>query len=402
MGTEFQSANPKEFSGSLVRPRWFYRQWMLAGNPAYFFERLARDHGDFVHYRGLFSFYLLNHPALVKQVLMETHKSFDKRNIIYKRFSKAFGDGLTVSEGEKWKRHRRLMQPMFGPITVRKFFDSMFTAANDFADRWKAEYAAGTSFDIAKEMDQLTLRIAGEAFFSEGFQQDADRISAWNERINHYCAKPPLPIIRSFWFPSTVNRRLRRESGPQNDLLSILLEARHEDDGSGLSDGELKEEVLGMILGGHETSSSALAWIWYELDRNPEVRQKINQELDLVLGGEPLTMEKLPRLKYIRMVIDESMRLHPPFWFENRNAMQDVEVGGHVIPKGSIVIFTRYALHRHPAFWSEPTRFNPQRQDPDSLEHPRSAYAQVPFGGGPRICIGINFAIGVRVTLKER
>ena len=125
---------------------------MLAGNPAYFFARLARDHGDFVHYRGLFSFYLLNHPALVKQVLMETHKSFDKRNIIYKRFSKAFGDGLTVSEGEKWKRHRQLMQPMFGPITVRKFFDSMFTAASDFADRWTVDYPAGKSFDIAKEM----------------------------------------------------------------------------------------------------------------------------------------------------------------------------------------------------------------------------------------------------------
>ena len=399
----------KEFSGSLVRPRWFYRQWMLAGNPAYFFERLAKDFGDFVHYRGLFSFYQVNHPALVKQVLMETHKSFDKRNIIYKRFANAFGDGLTVSEGNKWKRHRKMMQPMFGPITVRKFFDSMLVATNEAADRWNVDYR-NRSFDIAAEMDQLTLRIAGEAFFSEGFQQDADRISHWNERINFYCAKPPLPIIRSFWFPSSVNRRLketlfefhqfigemidkRRASGPQDDLLSIFLEAKHEDDGSPLTDLELKEEVLSMILGGHETSSSALAWIWYELDRNPEVRQKINDELQAVLGGQELTMEALPQLKYIRMVIDECLRLHPPFWFENRNAMKDVEVGGHVIPKGSIVLFSRHALHRHPGFWKDPQKFIPERQDPDNLEHPRSDYAQVPFGGGPRICIGINFAI---------
>jgi len=410
MGNAFQPANAKEFTGSLVRPPWFYRQWMLAGNPAYFFERIAKDFGDFVHYRGLFSFYQVNHPALVKQVLMETHKSFDKRNIIYKRFSKAFGDGLTVSEGDKWKRHRKLMQPMFGPITVRKFFDSMLSATNEVADRWAREYGYDQPFNIATEMDQLTLRIAGEAFFSEGFQQDADRISHWNERINHYCAKPPLPIIRSFWFPSHVNRRLkttlfefhqfigemiekRRSSGPQNDLLSILLEARHEDDGSPLTEEEIKEEVLGMILGGHETSSSALAWIWYELDRNPDVRKKINDELEEVLDGQELTMEALPRLKYIRMVIDECLRLHPPFWFENRNAMKDVEVGGHVIPKGSIVLFSRHALHRHEAFWSEPLRFNPRRQDPDDLEHPRTNYAQVPFGGGPRICIGINFAV---------
>ena len=148
-----------------------------------------------------------------------------------------------------------------------------------------------------------------------------------------------------------------------------------------------------MILGGHETSSSCLAWVWYELDRNPDVRQKIDDELETVLGGEPPTIESLFQLKYVRMVIDESLRLHPPFWFENRNAMEDVELGGHVIPKGSIVLFSRHALHRHPSFWQEPERFKPERQDPENLEHQRTTYAQVPFGGGPRICLGINFAI---------
>ena len=112
-----------------------------------------------------------------------------------------------------------------------------------------------------------------------------------------------------------------------------------------------------------------------------------------MLDGQSLTMEALPRLQYVRMVIDECLRLHPPFWFENRNAMQDVELGGHVIPKGSIVLFSRHALHQHPGFWKDPLRFDPQRQDPNNLEHPRTNYAQVPFGGGPRICIGINFAV---------
>ena len=185
---------------------------------------------------------------------------------------------------------------------------------------------------MASEMDQLTLRIAGEALFSEGFEADSDNIAQWNEAINHYCAKPPLPIIRSFWFPSPANRKIkstlaafhsfihsmiekRRAEGTQADLLGVLLQARHEETDSAQTDAEITEEVLGMIL------------------------------------------------------------------------------GGHTIPAGSIVLFNRHALHRHPDFWKQPERFNPQRQDPDNLENARSTYAQVPFGGGPRICMGINFAV---------
>ena len=388
---------------------------MLTGNPAYFFKRIADELGDFVHYRGLFSFYQINHPALVKQVLMETHRSFDKRNVIYGRFANAFGDGLTVSEGEKWKRHRKMMQPMFGPRTVATFFAGMLRATNEMADRWATQYGSRT-FDIATEMDQLTLRVAGEAFFSEGFQPDAERIAHWSETINAYCAKPPLPIVRSFWFPSARNRNLkrtlrefhefigqlianRRSQKPKHDLLGILLEARHQDTGEPLSEKELTEEVLGMIIGGHETSSSALAWIWYELNRHPDVREKLNEELEAVVGDDVLTEDHVSDLKYTRMVIDECLRLHPPFWFENRNAIDDVELGGVTIPKGSIVLFSRHALHRHPQFWNEPERLLPERQNPDSPENTRSTFAQVPFGGGPRICIGINFAMMELVTI---
>lgn len=398
-----------EFKGELVRPPWFYRQWMLAGNPAYFFEELVNQFGDFVHYRGLFSFYQVNHPALVKQVLMETHQSFDKRNIIYGRFANVFGNGLVVSEGADWKRQRKMLQPMFGPITVQRFFESMLHATNEMLDRWQIDYLPNKVFNVAREMDKLTLRNAGEALFSDGFQQEADKISHWNEVINHYSAKPPLPIIRSWWFPSRLNRRVkqtladfhafmdqmiakRREEGARNDLLSILLEANDPSEGK-LTDLEIREQILGMILGGHETTSSALAWIWYELDRHPEVRHKLQQELNQILGGQLPTVEQLEELQYTRMVIDECLRLHPPFWFENRNAMCDVELGGHLIPKGSLVLFTRYTLHRHRRFWQDPLKFRPERQHPDNPEHRRSDFVQVPFGGGPRVCIGIHFAI---------
>lgn len=403
-------ATSVEFSGELIRPRAFYRQWMLAGNPAHFFDHLARHCGDFVYCRGLFSFYLINHPALVKQVLMNTHTSFDKRSIIYDRFRHAFGDGLVVAEGHKWKRQRKLMQPMFGPVTVQDFFGNMVSATEELVDQWQERCQTKTVFDVAEDMERITLQIAGEVLFSDGFRGARDRIADWTSTINHYSAKPPLPIIRQPWFPSRTNRNLkrtltdfhtfihgliakRRSGPPARDLLGILLQAKHEDDGSPMSDHEIIEEVLGMIIGGHETSSSALTWLWYELHHNPAVQDTLLDEIEAVTGSGPLLLEHLPRLKYTRMVIDECLRLHPPFWFENRNVMEDTELGGHRITKGSMVVFSRYSLHRHPDFWDEPDRFNPLRHDPDAPENRRTTYAQVPFGGGPRICIGVNFAI---------
>jgi cytochrome P450 len=404
------SPSDYDFSGELIHLRPFYRQWMLAGNPAYFFDHLARQCGDFVCYRGLFNFYFINHPALVKQVLLETHKSFDKRSVIYDRFRNAFGNGLVVAEDPRWRRQRKLMQPMFGPITVQGFFETMLSAAEDLASQWKSKCDSQTVFDIAHDMERITLQIAGKVLFSDRFDDAAESIAKWTATINHYSAKPPLPIIRQFWFPSRINRNLKRtlrefhayidrliaqrREGPEtHDLLGILLKTKHEDSGEPMSDIEIAEEVLGMIIGGHETSSSALTWLWYELHQHPDVTSRLLDEIQTVVGDGPLKLEHLPRLRYARMVIDECLRLHPPFWFENRNTMHDVELGGHKIPKGSMIAFSRYSLHRHPDFWSDPDQFNPDRQDPDALENPRSSYAQIPFGGGPRICIGVNFAI---------
>ncbi len=383
---------------------------MLAGNPAYFFDHLVNEFGDFVHYRGLFGFYLINHSALVKQVLKNTHKVFDKQTVIYDRFRHVFGDGLVVSEGSRWKRQRKLVQPMFGPITVHGFFDEMVSAAEELADRWRVRCQTGTVFDVSDDMEQVTLKIAGKVLFSDGFDEACERIAAWTRAINHYSAKPPLPIIRQPWFPSRMNRDLKctlsefhayidqligkRRSGPHaSDLLGILLQAKHEDDGAPMSDFEIAEEILGMIIGGHETSSSALTWLWYELHQHPSIQSQLMKEIDSIVGSGPVLLEHLPRLRYTRMVIDECLRLHPPFWFENRNVMENTELGGHRIPKGAMIVFSRYSLHRHPGFWREPDRFDPLRQDPDHPENGRAAYAQIPFGGGPRICIGVNFAI---------
>lgn len=406
---------PRDFAGTMARPPWGYKQWMLAGNRAYFFDRLVRDYGDFVHYRGLFNFYLVNHPSLVKQVLQETQQAFDKRSVIYNRFRNPFGDGLVVAEGERWKQKRDRMQPMFGPITVQRYFPLMIDAATKMADAWEPLCRRQAVFDIAEEMNRITLEVAGRAFFHDGFQQASERISRWTHTINYYSGKPPLPIVRSYWFPSPLNRRLKQAlrefhafmqtmidqhqaEETQDNLLAILLNARGEGAGA-MTDQEIKEEVLGMIIGGHETSSSALTWIWYELHRHPEVEQQLHAELAEVVGNRQLTLEDVPRLPYARMVIEETLRLHPPFWFENRNVAREVELGGVRLTPGSLVLFSRYSLHRHADFWQDPERFNPQRFEPGNEENRRSTYATVPFGGGPRICIGIHFAMLELVVL---
>lgn len=409
----------------LVRAPWFYRQWMLAGNPAYFFERITRDFGDFVHYRGLFSFYLVNHPELVKQVLQETHKNFDKQTIIYNRFRVAFGNGLVVSEGDHWKRQRKLMQPMFVPGAAKQFLNLMTDSAQQMTERWRAHSQSGTVFNIAEEMNRITLEIAGRALFHDGFHQSADKIAHWTEVINHYSAKPPLPILRSPWFPSRLNRNLQSTlhefrtflqqlidnrralqvdpnasaANTQRDLLTILMEARDEETGSPMDDQQVMEEVLGMIIGGHETASSALAWLWHELHTHPDVRDQVEREIDLVLRGEAVTLSAIGELRVTRMVLEETLRLHPPFWFENRNVMQAVELGGSQLPKGAIVAFSRYSLHRHPQFWKEPERFNPERFHPEHEENSRTSGAYVPFGYGPRLCIGLNFAMLELLTI---
>lgn len=401
---------PDDFSGQLVCAPWFYRQWMLAGNPANFFDEIIRNFGDFVYYRGVFNFYLINHPALVKQILQETNKSFDKHNVIYDRFRTAFGNGLVVAEGEHWKRQRKLMQPMFVPSAVKQFVGVMVSSASSLVERWESKSSSQTVFDIASDMNHLTLEIAGRALFHDGFSEAAEKISHWTATINQYCAKPPLPIIRSPWFPSRRNRKLkatmralneflsemiakRRGTSIENDLLSILLAATHEGTNQRMTDVEIMEEVLGMIIGGHETSSSALTWTWYEIDQNKDVQARLFNEIDEVLGGRTLTLEDIPKLRFTKMIIEESLRLHPPFWFENRNVASDVLLGGVLIPKGSIIAFSRYSLHRHANFWVDPNRFDPQRFEPGNEENTRASCAQVPFGGGPRICIGINFAM---------
>ncbi|MBT7983773.1 MAG: cytochrome P450 [Akkermansiaceae bacterium] len=391
---------------------FFYRQWEVIRDPSRFINSLIKKFGDFIYYRGVINFYLINNASLIKKVLNETHRNFDKNTVIYNRFRNAFGNGLVTAEGSHWRRQRKLIQPSFRPKLIEGFSQIMLSSSNRTIDRWSKFCESKTTFNLTEEMNMLTLEIAGKSLLSDGFTRAAKDIIRWTHVINKYSAGIPFPIINKKWFPSPLNFKLRRalkeyrsfisktiEARKGNDqgedLLSVFLSMRDEETGQRMEEDEIAEEVLGVIVGGQETSATALVWTLYELSLNAEVEEKLLNEITNVTSGEQMDFSKIGELKYLKMVIQESMRLHPPFWFENRNAMHDVELGGVRIKKGSMIAISRYALHRNTDYWDDPETFNPDRFDEESSrENSRvDSFAYQPFSSGPRVCIGRHFAM---------
>jgi len=401
-----------ETSPKLCTAPLFYRQWEIVRNPSRFIDVLIREFGDFVYYRGLIKFYLINNASLIKKVLNETHRNFDKNTVIYNRFRNAFGNGLVTAEGSHWRRQRKLIQPSFSPKSIENFFRIMLSSSNEVVKRWERFCESRATFNLTQEMNLLTLEIAGKSLLSDGFNSAARDIIKWTQVINKYSAGVPFPIISKKWFPSPLNFKLSRALNEYRsfmsktinarkgnelgeDLLSVFLRMRDEETGQSMHDDEIAEEVLGIIVGGQETSATALVWTLYELSLNAEVEEKLLNEIMDVTNGEQISFTKIGELKYLKMVIQESMRLHPPFWFENRNAMHDVELGGAHIRKGSMIAFSRYALHRNTEYWEDPETFKPDRFDEESFREKNGlqSLAYLPFSSGPRICIGRHFAM---------
>jgi cytochrome P450 len=276
-------------------------------------------------------------------------------------------------------------------------------------ERWNARAESGEAFDVVSEMMRLTLHIVGRALLTMDLTSHADRVGRNMTIANETFAEFNLSTLMP-WLPTPGNLRFkkaarelrglvldiiaqrRREGRDYGDLLSMLLAVRDEDTGEGMNDEQLRDEVLTLILAGHETTATALSWIWYRLSEHPEVEAKLHAELDEVLGGRAPTMSDLANLNYTGMVIDEAMRLYPPVWAIGRAAIDDDEIMGYRIAKGSNLALVQWFAHRHPAFWENPERFEPERFSAERAGG-RSRYAYFPFSGGPRMCIGNIFAL---------
>ncbi len=375
------------------------------------FLREARQYGDVVRMRFVFSdAYLIYYPDSVKHVLQENNRNYNKDLFTYKMFRPFLGKGLLINDGESWLHQRRLMQPAFHRKRIATYGTIMTDATVALLERWQSYVKQDSSLDIAEEMMSLTLRIVGKTLFSLDLSDETNAIDAavttLLKLLGNYVYAPFPPIS----IPTARNRQLlaanrsleqviyrmigerRQQNTDTGDLLSMLLLARDEETGQGMNDRQIRDELMTMLLAGHETTANTLAWTWYLLSQHPEVERRLYTEVDEVLGGAIPTVEHLSELKYTNMVLEESLRLYPPACILSRKAIGDDELGGYRIPANSMIIVSPYAIQHHPDYWPDPERFDPERFTPE-ISADRSHYAYFPFSSGPRMCIGSSFAM---------
>lgn len=379
-------------------------------DPLRLFVDAHRRYGDVVSLRfGPWPFVVVAHPNEVSRILHENHRNYDKNNFDYDRLKTLVGEGLLTAEGPLWLSQRRLMQPLFSRERIAAYGPLMTQAALETVENWQQPARRGQPLDIAAEMMRLTLTIIGRAMFGRALNEEADIVSrsftVVNEGLGHYGLEsflPWLPTPRTWRMHAAIRQmdevvmriidQRRNHPNGRDDLLSLLLAARDQETGKAMSDHQVRDEVITIMLAGHETTANALSWTWYLLSRNHDCEAVMRQEIARVLGDRPPTVDDLPALNYTRMVIEESMRIYPPAWAISRNVRQDDELGGFPIPAGAVVTLAPYLTHRHPEFWPDSERFDPLRFTAENnAKRPR--YAYFPFGGGPRLCIGANFAM---------
>lgn len=381
-------------------------------DPLRFLMHNAAAHGDFIHYPlGLWEVYQVNHPAILKHILQDNNRNYSKNTIQYNTLSQVTGRGLLTSDGGLWLKQRRLMQPAFHRRRLQRYADVIVSATSDMLDRWAAPAAAGAVLDIDAEMMQVALEIVGKTFFNLDLRHEAPEMTEGVlEMLAYVVYRSQMPVAPPLAWPTGRNRRYRaamarleqlvfttiadrRASGEdRGDVLSMLLTARDEETGETMSDIQIRDEMVTLLIAGHETVASALTWAWYLLSLHPSVRREMQAELDRVLAGRPPSAEDLPALVYTRGVFDETLRLYPPAWLITRRALAEDQIGNALIPAKALIIMNPYVIHRHPDFWPNPAGFDPTRFQPEaSSARPRFAY--IPFGGGPRLCIGDSFAL---------
>jgi cytochrome P450 len=386
-----------------------------------FLTKIEREYGDLVYFKlGQQPFVLLNHPDYIRDVLVTHNKNFMKGEGL-QRAKRLIGEGLLTSEGEDHRRQRRLAQPAFHRQQIAGYAATMVEYTARMRDLWKD----GETRDIWREMTHLTLAIAGKTLFDADVESEADEIGdALTELMSLFNAtslpfvrlleKLPLPGVKRFHqnrerLDATIYRMIeerRRNGGDRGDLLSMLMQARDEEgDGTGMTDLQLRDEMMTIFLAGHETTANALTWTWYLISQNPEVEARMQREVDEVLNGRLPSADDYPKLSYTEMVFAESMRLYPPAWIIGRRALNDYEINGYFIPARSILMMSQWLMHRNEKYFPDPLKFDPERWRPEAREA-RPKFTYFPFGGGTRICIGEHFAwmegVLVIATLAQR
>ncbi len=389
---------PLELLGSLPR---------IQRNPLNYLVDSARQYGDLVHFQaGRVSAFFINHPDGVRRVLLDNNGNYSKRTLQYDALATITGGGLLTNEGPSWLRNRRLMQPAFARARLENIYPLVAGSIQPVLEHWQAAAQSGQPVDLDRDMLRLALDVVARALFSFDLSKEAYSLTgAVLTALDHIIGRARNPLAWPDWFPSPQNLRFRqavrkldeiiaamihqRRRLPEapNDLLTTLLTARDEQ-GQGLDERQVRDEIITLLIAGHETVASALTWTWYLLSLHPELRARMEKEVWQALDGRPPQPADLPQLETTRCIFMEALRLYPPAWLITRTAIAGDTIMGCPIPARALIILSPYTLHRHAQFWPQPEAFIPDR----FLSENQNRYSYIPFGGGPHLCIGNHFA----------
>lgn len=358
--------------------------------------------------------YAVHKPEHIKQILHDEHRAF-RKGMDESRFVPLFGSGLILSEGELWKRQRRLIQPAFLRSRLDTFAGATNARTREYIERWKTHVTSGQPFDMHAEAMALTLVILGDTVFSTDLsERDPKHMGdALATALAITIARYFSPVATPMWLPTPTILRYkralaslrqvvddmisRRRSEPAVDDLLGRLMAATDDETAPMTDSQLRDEALNMMLAGHETSALTLSWTLWELGHRADLQDAIAAEAEAVLGDAEPSAATTHQLKRTLGAVEEALRLHPPIWIFQRVATEAVTVGGYPVEPGAVVWLVPYLTHRDPEFWPDPERYDPTRFD--DAKAARSNFAYYPFGGGPRLCVGANLALAKTVMI---
>lgn len=371
-----------------------------------FFTESARKYGDIFRFSlGPFPAIMINHPDLIESVLVTQQPNFVKSSV-YRRGLRFLGNGLLNSEGQFWQRQRRLVQPAFHQERIATYADIIVSYTNQLLEQWQN----GEIRDIHQDMMSLTEKIVSKTLFGFDIMNEVVGVQGALNTVMDFNSQLSNQYLLPTWAPTPANLRYkratqqlnaivykiineRRESGKDiGDLLSLLLQVRDEDNGTGMTDEQVRDEVMTLLVAGHETTANAMTWTWFLLSQHPQVQAKLHSELKTVLGDRTPTFADIRRLSYTGQVVMEAMRLYPPAWGMSRVSLHDCVLGGYNVKAGTTVFVGQYVMHRDSRFFENPDVFDPERWE-NNLQKRLPTFAYFPFGGGSRICIGKSFAM---------
>ena len=360
-------------------------------------ELFAR-HGDtyrvYVPARRSYT-YVVHHPDDVKRVLVANHRNYTK-GVGLDRVKILLGKGLMTSEGELWKRQRYMMQPLFHRRVITGFAELIAQANDRWIERWEGLARRGELINLTDEMSELTLEIVLRSVFGRDLDRLSQQLGGNPFEVVTREQSRDLQFAYKFRSLTKLVAQLiaqRRATEEEHfDYVAMLMNARDKETGAPMGERELIDEIMTLVVAGHETTASGLNWTWYLLSQHPQVESRLHAEIDAAAEVPAPSLAQMEELHYTRQVIDESLRLYPPGWVLSRRTIEADVLGGYPVPAGTNVLLPLYLLHRHPHFWKDPEAFEPERFAPEhEAERPRFAY--MPFAAGPRHCIGESFAL---------